>query len=160
MIEGFDTLKHDMFTYIRDAINNTLIVNYGIILEVHSQKSVQVAVISSTSITSVKLDCTVMQKSGAFFEENIKLEVGDKGVILSLQNFSKDIFTTEEPLLETGRKGYGNLNCVFIPLSTIKESDDTPTKVTIDDEKVLLETSLPVTIESEDAIEITSGKRK
>ena len=76
--------------------------------------------------------------------------VGDKGLILSLQNSAKDIFSAEKPLTKEGRKGYSVFNCVFIPYNTLKEADETTTKLTLDDEKILLKTKVPVIIESEE----------
>lgn len=149
MPNGLELAQNTMFTVMRDYINNSLIVNYGIILEVYSQKSVRVAVMSSLEDTTVKLDCSVMFTSSKHYEASHKLEVGDKGIILSLQNMCKDTFKAEEPVLEAGRKGYSVLNCVFIPYNTLKEADETTTKITIDDEKILLKTKVPVTIESE-----------
>src|SRR5574344_8069 len=149
MPNGLELAQNTMFTVMRDYINNSLIVNYGIILEVYSQKSVRVAVMSSLEDTTVKLDCSVMFTSSKHYEKSHKLEEGDKGVILSLQNMCKDTFKAEEPVLESGRNGYSVLNCVFIPYNTLKEADETTTKLTLDDEKILLETKVPVTIESE-----------
>src|SRR5574344_2516446 len=149
MPNGLELAQNTMFTVMRDYINNSLIVNYGIILEVYSQKSVRVAVMSSLEDTTVKLDCSVMFTSSKHYEKSHKLEEGDKGVILSLQNMCKDTFKAEEPVLEAGRKGYSVLNCVFIPYNTLKEADETTTKITLDDEKILLKTKVPVTIESE-----------
>lgn len=146
---GLEMLQHTEFTVMRDYINNAPIVNYGIVLEVYSQKSVKVAVMSSIEETTLKLDCSVMFTSSAHLEVSHKLEVGDKGIILSLQNFSKDIFSAEKPLTKEGRKGYSVFSCVFIPYNTLKEADETTTKLTLDDEKILLETKVPVTIESE-----------
>lgn len=149
MPNGLELAQNTMFTVMRDYINNSLIVNYGIILEVYSQKSVRVAIMSSLEDTTVKLDCSVMFTSSKNYEASHKLEVGDKGIILSLQNMCKDTFKAEEPVLEAGRKGYSVLNCVFIPYNTLKEADETTTKITIDDEQILLKTKVPVTIESE-----------
>lgn len=149
MPNGLELAQNTMFTVMRDYINNSLIVNYGIILEVYSQKSVRVAVMSSLEDTTVKLDCSVMFTSSKHYEASHKLEVGDKGIILSLQNMCKDTFKAEEPVLEAGRKGYSVLNCVFIPYNTLKEADETTTKITIDDEKILLKTKVPVTIKSD-----------
>ena len=149
MPNGLELAQNTMFTVMRDYINNSLIVNYGIILEVYSQKSVRVAVMSSLEDTTVKLDCSVMFTSSKHYETSHKLEVGDKGIILSLQNMCKDTFKAEEPVLEAGRKGYSVLNCVFIPYNTLKEADETTTKITLDDEQILLKTKVPVTIESE-----------
>ena len=149
MPNGLELAQNTMFTVMRDYINNSLIVNYGIILEVYSQKSVRVAVMSSLEDTTVKLDCSVMFTSSTHLEVSHKLEVGDKGIILSLQNMCKDTFKAEEPVLEAGRKGYSVLNCVFIPYNTLKEADETTTKITLDDEQILLKTKVPVTIESE-----------
>jgi len=148
MPNGLELAQNTMFTVMRDYINNSLIVNYGIILEVYSQKSVRVAVMSSLEDTTVKLDCSVMFTSSKHYETSHKLEVGDKGIILSLQNMCKDTFKAEEPVLEAGRKGYSVLNCVFIPYNTLKEADETTTKITLDDEQILLKTKVPVTIES------------
>lgn len=147
---GLEMLQHTEFTVMRDYINNAPIVNYGIILEVYSQKSVKVAVMSSIEETTIKLDCSVLFTSSAHLEVSHKLEVGDKGLILSLQNSAKDIFSAEKPLTKEGRKGYSVFNCVFIPYNTLKEADETTTKLTLDDEKILLKTKVPVTIESEE----------
>lgn len=147
---GLEMLQHTEFTVMRDYINNAPIVNYGIILEVYSQKSVKVAVMSSIEETTIKLDCSVLFTSSAHLEVSHKLEVGDKGLILSLQNSAKDIFSAEEPLTKEGRKGYSVFNCVFIPYNTLKEADETTTKLTLDDEKILLKTKVPVIIESEE----------
>lgn len=149
MIHGLELEQSSIFSLIRNYINNTPIVNYGIILEVYSQKSVRVAVMSSVEETTLKLDCSVMFTSSAHLEVSHKLEVGDKGIILSLQNFSKDIFSSDKPIEKGGRKGYGVFNCVFIPYNTLKEADKITTKLTIDDAKILLKTKVPVTIESE-----------
>jgi hypothetical protein len=146
---GLEMLQHTEFTVMRDYINNAPIVNYGIVLEVYSQKSVKVAVMSSIEETTIKLDCSVLFTSSAHLEVSHKLEVGDKGLILSLQHSAKDIFSAEEPLTKEGRKGYSVFSCVFIPYNTLKEADETTTKLTLDDEKILLETKVPVTIESE-----------
>lgn len=146
---GLEMLQHTEFTVMRDYINNAPIVNYGIILEVYSQKSVKVAVMSSIEETTIKLDCSVLFTSSAHLEVSHKLEVGDKGLILSLQNSAKDIFSAEKPLTKEGRKGYSVFNCVFIPYNTLKEAAETTTKLTLDDEKILLKTKIPVTIESE-----------
>ena len=135
MPNGLELAQNTMFTVMRDYINNSLIVNYGIILEVYSQKSVRVAVMSSLEDTTVKLDCSVMFTSSTHLEVSHKLEVGEKGIILSLQNMCKDTFKAEEPVLEAGRKGYSVLNCVFIPYNTLKEADETTTKITLDDKK-------------------------
>lgn len=147
---GLEMLQHTEFTVMRDYINNAPIVNYGIILEVYSQKSVKVAVMSSIEETTIKLDCSVLFTSSAHLEVSHKLEVGDKGLILSLQNSAKDIFSAEKPLTKEGRKGYSVFNCVFIPYNTLKEADETTTKLTLDDEKILLKTKVPVIIESEE----------
>lgn len=147
---GLEMLQHTEFTVMRDYINNAPIVNYGIVLEVYSQKSVKVAVMSSIEETTIKLDCSVLFTSSAHLEVSHKLEVGDKGLILSLQNSAKDIFSAEEPLTKEGRKGYSVFNCVFIPYNTLKEADETTTKLTLDDEKILLKTKVPVIIESEE----------
>ena len=147
---GLEMLQHTEFTVMRDYINNAPIVNYGIILEVYSQKSVKVAVMSSIEETTIKLDCSVLFTSSAHLEVSHKLEVGDKGIILSLQNSAKDIFSAEKPLTKEGRKGYSVFNCVFIPYNTLKEADETTTKLTLDDEKILLKTKVPVIIESEE----------
>jgi hypothetical protein len=147
---GLEMLQHTEFTVMRDYINNAPIVNYGIILEVYSQKSVKVAVMSSIEETTIKLDCSVLFTSSAHLEVSHKLEVGDKGLILSLQNSAKDIFSAEEPLTKEGRKGYSVFNCVFIPYNTLKEADEITTKLTLDDEKILLKTKVPVIIESEE----------
>ena len=149
MIHGLEVEQSSIFSLIRSYINNTPIVNYGIILEVYSQKSVRVAVMSSIEETTLKLDCSVMFTSSAHLEVNHKLEVGDKGIILSLQNFSKDIFKADKPIEKGGRKGYGVFSCVFIPYNTLKEADEITTKLTIDDAKILLKTKVPVTIDSE-----------
>lgn len=146
---GLEMLQHTEFTVMRDYINNAPIVNYGIVLEVYSQKSVKVAVMSSIEETTLKLDCSVMFTSSAHLEVSHKLEVGDKGIILSLQNSAKDIFSAEKPLTKEGRKGYSVFSCVFIPYNTLKEADETTTKLTLDDKKILLKTKVPVTIESE-----------
>jgi len=146
---GLEMLQHTEFTVMRDYINNAPIVNYGIILEVYSQKSVKVAVMSSIEETTIKLDCSVLFTSSAHLEVSHKLEVGDKGLILSLQNSAKDIFSAEKPLTKEGRKGYSVFNCVFIPYNTLKEADETTTKLTLDDAKILLKTKVPVTIKSE-----------
>jgi hypothetical protein len=147
---GLEMLQHTEFTVMRDYINNAPIVNYGIVLEVYSQKSVKVAVMSSIEETTIKLDCSVLFTSSAHLEVSHKLEVGDKGLILSLQNSAKDIFSAEEPLTKEGRKGYSVFNCVFIPYNTLKEAEETTTKLTLDDEKILLNTKVPVIIESEE----------
>ena len=147
---GLEMLQHTEFTVMRDYINNAPIVNYGIILEVYSQKSVKVAVMSSIEETTIKLDCSVLFTSSAHLEVSHKLEVGDKGLILSLQNSAKDIFSAEKPLTKEGRKGYSVFNCVFIPYNTLKEAAETTTKLTLDDEKILLKTKVPVIIESEE----------
>jgi hypothetical protein len=146
---GLEMLQHTEFTVMRDYINNAPIVNYGIVLEVYSQKSVKVAVMSSIEETTLKLDCSVLFTSSSHLEVSHKLEVGDKGLILSLQHSAKDIFSAEEPLTKEGRKGYSVFSCVFIPYNTLKEADETTTKLTLDDEKILLKTKVPVTIESE-----------
>lgn len=146
---GLEMLQHTEFTVMRDYINNAPIVNYGIVLEVYSQKSVKVAVMSSIEETTLKLDCSVLFTSSSHLEVSHKLEVGDKGIILSLQNSAKDIFSAEEPLTKEGRKGYSVFSCVFIPYNTLKEDDETTTKITLDDEQILLKTKVPVTIESE-----------
>ena len=150
MIHGLELEQSSIFSLIRNYINNTPIVNYGIILEVYSQKSVRVAVMSSIEETTLKLDCSVMFTSSAHLEVSHKLEVGDKGIILSLQNFSKDIFSSDKPIEKGGRKGYGVFNCVFIPYNTLKEADEITTKLSLDDEKILLKTKVPVIIESEE----------
>lgn len=147
---GLEMLQHTEFTVMRDYINNAPIVNYGIVLEVYSQKSVKVAVMSSIEETTIKLDCSVLFTSSAHLEVSHKLEVGDKGLILSLQNSAKDIFSAEKPLTKEGRKGYSVFNCVFIPYNTLKEAEETTTKLTLDDEKILLKTKVPVIIESEE----------
>ena len=147
---GLEMLQHTEFTVMRDYINNAPIVNYGIVLEVYSQKSVKVAVMSSIEETTIKLDCSVLFTSSAHLEVSHKLEVGDKGLILSLQNSAKDIFSAEKPLTKEGRKGYSVFNCVFIPYNTLKEAAETTTKLTLDDEKILLKTKVPVIIESEE----------
>lgn len=147
---GLEMLQHTEFTVMRDYINNAPIVNYGIVLAVYSQKSVKVAVMSSIEETTIKLDCSVLFTSSAHLEVSHKLEVGDKGIILSLQNSAKDIFSAEKPLTKEGRKGYSVFNCVFIPYNTLKEADETTTKLTLDDEKILLKTKVPVIIESEE----------
>ena len=147
---GLEMLQHTEFTVMRDYINNAPIVNYGIILEVYSQKSVKVAVMSSIEETTIKLDCSVLFTSSAHLEVSHKLEVGDKGLILSLQNSAKDIFSAEKPLTREGRKGYSVFNCVFSPYNTLKEAAETTTKLTLDDEKILLKTKVPVIIESEE----------
>lgn len=147
---GLEMLQHTEFTVMRDYINNAPIVNYGIILEVYSQKSVKVAVMSSIEETTIKLDCSVLFTSSAHLEVSHKLEVGDKGLILSLQNSAKDIFSAEKPLTKEGRKGYSVFNCVFIPYNTLKDAEETTTKLTLDDEKILLKTKVPVIIESEE----------
>jgi hypothetical protein len=146
---GLEMLQHTEFTVMRDYINNAPIVNYGIVLEVYSQKSVKVAVMSSIEETTLKLDCSVLFTSSKHLEVSHKLEVGDKGLILSLQNFSKDIFSSDKPIEKGGRKGYSVFSCVFIPYNTLKEADETTTKLTLDDEQILLKTKVPVTIESE-----------
>ncbi len=146
---GLEMLQHTEFTVMRDYINNAPIVNYGIILEVYSQKSVKVAVMSSIEETTIKLDCSVMFKSSKHLEVSHKLEVGEKGIILSLQNSAKDIFSAEKPLTKEGRKGYSVFNCVFIPYNTLKDAAETTTKLTLDDKEILLKTKVPVTIESE-----------
>lgn len=146
---GLEMLQHTEFTVMRDYINNAPIVNYGIVLEVYSQKSVKVAVMSSIEETTLKLDCSVLFTSSSHIEVSHKLEVGDKGLILSLQNSAKDIFSAEKPLTKEGRKGYSVFSCVFIPYNTLKEADETTTHLTLDDEKILLKTKVPVTIESE-----------
>ena len=92
---GLEMLQHTEFTVMRDYINNAPIVNYGIILEVYSQKSVKVAVMSSIEETTIKLDCSVMFKSSKHLEVSHKLEGGEKGIILSLQNSAKDIYSAE-----------------------------------------------------------------
>ena len=147
---GLEMLQHTEFTVMRDYINNAPIVNYGIVLEVYSQKSVKVAVMSSIEETTIKLDCSVLFTSSAHLEVSHKLEVGDKGLILSLQNSAKDIFSAEKPLTKEGRKGYSVFNCVFIPYNTLKDAAETTTKLTLDDEKILLKTKVPVIIESEE----------
>lgn len=149
MIHGLELEQSSIFSLIRSYINNTPIVNYGIILEVYSQKSVRVAVMSSIEETTLKLDCSVMFTSSSHLEVSHKLEVGDKGIILSLQNFSKDIFKSDKPIEKGGRKGYGVFNCVFIPYNTLKEADEITTKLTLDEEQILLNTKVPVTIDSE-----------
>ena len=146
---GLEMLQHTEFTVMRDYINNAPIVNYGIILKVYSQKSVKVAVMSSIEETTIKLDCSVLFTSSAHLEVSHKLKVGDKGLILSLQNSAKDIFSAEEPLTKEGRKGYSVFNCVFIPYNTLKEADETTTKLTLDDKEILLKTKVPITIESD-----------
>ena len=146
---GLELLQHTEFTVMRDYINNAPIVNYGIILEVYSQKSVKVAVMSSIEETTIKLDCSVLFTSSAHLEVSHKLEVGDKGLILSLQNSAKDIFSAEEPLTKEGRKGYSVFSCVFIPYNTLKDADETTTKLTLDDKEILLRTKVPIIIESD-----------
>lgn len=152
MIHGLEVEQSTIFSLVRNFINNTPIVNYGIILEVYSQKSVRVAVMSSIEETTLKLDCSVMFTSSAHLEVSHKLEVGDKGIILSLQNFSKDIFSSDKPIEKGGRKGYGVFSSVFIPYNTLKEADEITTKLTIDDAQILLKTKVPVTIESEEEV--------
>lgn len=154
MIHGLELEQSTIFSLIRSYINNTPIVNYGIILEVYSQKSVRVAVMSSIEETTLKLDCSVMFTSSAHLEVSHKLEVGDKGIILSLQNFSKDIFSSDTPIEKGGRKGYGVFSSVFIPYNTLKEADEITTKLTIDDAKILLKTKVPVTIDSEKEVTV------
>ena len=148
MLDGLESIKHTIYTVIRDYINNAPIVNFGVVLEVYSQKSVRVAVMSSITEASVIVEASVLYPSTAGLEINHSIKEGDKGILLSLQNYSSEMFTSEEPLKQAGRKGYSNLNCVFIPYNTIKES--AVTQVTIDEEKVLLKTKVPVTIETED----------
>ena len=38
---------------------------------------------------------------------------------------------------------------MFIPYNTLKEADETTTKLTLDDKEILLKTKVPITIESD-----------
>jgi len=115
----FELLKHTDQSNILKQILDTPIVNYGRIIEVIDTRTVIVEGIVQSSLSKNVYTITLLNFSSALLEISVEPKLGDKVLILFVQQYDPRMFIKDE-VVNANATGYNRYSGVGILMSTVK----------------------------------------
>jgi hypothetical protein len=117
----FDLLKHTPNSNILQQILDTPIVNYGRVIKVIDAQTVIVKGIVKSSLSENVYTVTLLGLSSALMEISVEPKIGDKVLLLFLQQFDPRMFV-EDSVINPNARGYNRFSGVGILMSTVKRA--------------------------------------
>ena len=148
-MDPFELLKHNQYNSITTMINNTLIHDYGIIVQDLGDGDVEVLSVHKQKGAVTRMQCKYLSASSSLYSSSIKPMPGDLVLVLTLQHKEDEYFTAESPVEITRKTGYTIFNCLAVPLGIFKE--DASVRSIITDESITLESAIPAIVNASTA---------
>jgi hypothetical protein len=120
----FELLKHTEESNTLRQILDTPIVNYGKIIEIIDTRTVIVQGIVQSSLSENIYTITLLNFSSALLEVSVEPKIGDKVLILFVQQFDSRMFTKDK-VVNPNATGYNRYSGVGILMSAVKMAAST-----------------------------------
>ena len=148
MPNGFDLFKNRDGDVFRSLFNASFVASYGFVHEVLDDDNVLVRIAYKFGNSERIVQCTYVVPSNGAYELDVPPQVGDRVLILALQNKSPEMFTSAEPVKIDEITGYGFLSCLAFPVGTRKGKAKVISKVTATKASVSTALDAEVTVKS------------